>query len=67
MFIILFLYNEYIVCLISFVRSIELFPAFNWPINIGNLVINWLGVYTFIPDPVWSESESDKEISNDFA
>ena len=46
---ILGLYNECTICLISFLSFCELFPAFNWPNKIGNLVIICCGVNIFNP------------------
>ena len=47
------LYKEYNSCLVSFLSFSELFPAFKWAKEIGNLLSIWLGVRTFNPCPDW--------------
>ena len=37
------MYKKYNSCLISFLSFFELFPAFNWAKEIGNLLSIWLG------------------------
>ena len=51
-------HKEYNSCLISFLSFSELFPAFNWDKEIGNLLSIWLGVRICKPFN-W-----DKEIGN---
>ena len=46
-------YKEYNSCLISFCSFCELFPAFNWAEEIGDLLSIWPGVSTFSPCPCW--------------
>ena len=45
------LWKEYNSCLILFFSFSELFPAFNWAKEIGNLLSIWLGVNIFSPCP----------------
>ena len=53
MFFVIFFnpYKEYNSCLISFLSFSELFPAFNWAREIGNLLSIWLGVSIFSSCP----------------
>ena len=41
--------KEYSICLILFLSFSELFPAFNWAKEIGNLLSIWFGVKIFKP------------------
>ena len=43
------LYKEYNSCLISSLSLFELFPAFDWAKEIGNLLSLWFGVSIFSP------------------
>ena len=45
--------KEYNSCLISFLSFSELFPAFNWAKEIGNLLSIWFGVKIFKAFPAW--------------
>ena len=47
------LYKEYNSCLISFLSSSELFPAFNYANVFGNLLSIWSGVNIFCSCPTW--------------
>ena len=44
-------YNKYNSCLTPFLSFSELFPVFNCPKEIGNLLSNWFGVKIFKPLP----------------
>ena len=50
------LHKEYNICLILFLKFSELFPAFNWAKEIGNLPSIWFGVSIFKPFPSVADS-----------
>ena len=50
------LYKEYNNCLISFLSFSELFSAFKWAEEIGNLLSIWFGVSIFNPFPSIADS-----------
>ena len=52
-------YKEQTICLISFNKLSELFPAFTCATAIGNLWSNCLGVNILIPVPVVAFNENN--------